>query len=285
MTLSVNSNGVIQAPSGWKAANDIASATNLAAAWAEIITNAVAFNSFSNSASARLTSLEGATNSATFSYALQGTGAVTWVATQSWDFASASNGTDWTYAYGATWITNYGAKLYGPPWQWDDLTNNQIQFAQAQTSYMYRVTWTQQKSPDGYNPSSVKFWPGGVQYMSPTNLTTNTVIVTNTSQIVLSIYQYYAPTYIRSITIEEANPPYVTPVRGSLEFDYSNRWDIGTAAAPAASIYATEYPLLWLIVTNADVTTYTPRRVGDMMLDVGSNCFYLSYGLTTNDWQ
>jgi hypothetical protein len=74
-------------------------------------------------------------------------------------------------------------------------------------------------------------------------------------------------------------------VRGSLEFDYSNRWDIGTAAAPAASIYATEYPLLWLIVTNADVTTYTPRRVGDMMLDVGSNCFYLSYGLTTNDWQ
>ncbi|NCC50896.1 MAG: hypothetical protein EOM20_06725, partial [Spartobacteria bacterium] len=260
--IMVDTNGVIVYPADWRATNDIASATNATALRA-------VFDATSNAFTEAIAAVPSITGSVYSAYSLQGTGTVTWSATQSWDFAAASNGTDWTYTYGATWLTNEGAKLYGPSFGVAS-TAQRLVYANIQSSYMYRVTWIAYLNTNDIGPSSIRLDPASVYYGASHAITTNVAIFTNTAVIEFVLAAYYAPYYISHITLEEANPAYISPVRGGLTFDASNRWSIGTAAAPAASIYATDYPLLWVIVTNADVTTYTPRRVGDMMLDVGS---------------
>lgn len=249
--LIVNTNNEIVAPTNAaaiRAANDIASEANATNLWmmfqgmgstnasnaaVQVATDVSQWNSISNLDSVGAIAHAGQLAS----YA----GENSWATTQTWDFTTASNGADWTYQHGSSWVTNYGVKLNGPPFGYG-ATNQRVIWAQTQTTYAYRITFVAKSG--GLNPNGFVFIPSGVEYTNAANdtnvWTTNTVVITNTAQIGFAHGNiYYSPVYLQSVTIESAGAP-TNKVRfgGDLIPDVGGTWDIGSAANPADEVYA-----------------------------------------------
>lgn len=255
-SLSVNASNAIVGPTNaaaFRAANDIASEANATNLW-------MMFQGMgtTNASNATVQAAVDATQNASISN-LDSVGAIAhagqlvsyaaaniWTITQTWDFTSASNGTDWTYANGSFWVTNFGVRLYGPPFGY--ATNNQrVTLSPAQTGYAYRVTFIAKSG--GENPNGFIFLPTGVEYLHAaldTNVwTTNTVVITNTAQIGFAHGNiYYSPVYLQSVTIETATitPTNKVTVGGDFVPDVGGTWDLGSAANPFDEVFARSSP-------------------------------------------
>lgn len=291
VSLSVNTNGAIVGPTNaaaFRAQNDMASEanfSNLFTVFAGFVetnaSNAVvqaAVDATQNAAISNIDSVAAVAHAGQLtSYA----GSNIWTITQTWDFVTASNGTDWTYSGGALWETNSGVKLSGPPFGYS-ATNQRVVWAQTQTAYAYRVTWVMKSG--GWNPNGQIFIPSGVEYefaaAQSNALTTNTVIITNITQIGFAHGKiYYSPNYVQSVTIEAAvAPTNKVTVGGTLAPDVGETWDLGTPEDPFDEVFARTGPW-WKWANFSPASTAT---ASNYTIAVGTTNVFLCL---TNSWR
>lgn len=291
-SLSVNTNNEIVAPtnaSAIRAANDIASEATATTLWTMVqgmgstnASNAVVQAELDAEQTAAIADFNSESAIAHAGQLISYSAENIWSITQTWNFAAASNGTDWTYSYGSFWETNSGAKLDGPPFGYAS-NNQRIVWAQAQTGYAYRVTWIMKNG--GNNPNSQMFLPTLVEYNflvgTSNSLMTNTVVMTNTVQIGFAHgYAYYSPNYVQSVTIESAiiTPTNKVTVGGDFIPDVGGTWDLGSADDPFDNVFARTGP--WWKWAN-----FNPASTGtasNYTIAVGTTNVFLCL---TNSWR
>lgn len=220
--------------------------------------------------------------------------------TQEWDFTTASNGADWAYANGATWVTNEGAKLPMAYYSttWPDRTNcSRILFSSALTNFAYDVT-IRTKSGNDSVPCSVQYTYNGVLYGIYTGYASQTnewlipavnswpFSITNFGRMFGFIQSGYEETYVQHVKIVRTEGVIGNTIQIMGNVIPSKRGlFLGDALSTWSGQYLTDVtePRSRLI-TNADVKAMTPRWVGDTVRDVGSNKTYTADDATTNGW-